>query len=59
VDPLTIVKLVQSGPNRYKLEGANALRFVEGSETPEERIEVVDALLKRLAAQSIKQDTGS
>jgi transcription-repair coupling factor (superfamily II helicase) len=59
VDPLTIVKLVQSGPNRYKLEGANALRFVEGSETPEERIEVVEALLKRLAAQSIKQDTGS
>ncbi|WP_290538127.1 transcription-repair coupling factor [Alcanivorax sp.] len=59
VDPLTIVKLVQSGPNRFKLEGANALRFVESSETPEERIQVVDALLKRLSAQSIKQDTGS
>ena len=59
VDPLTIVKLVQSGPNRFKLEGANALRFVEGSDTPEERIQVVDALLKRLSAQSIKQDTNS
>jgi len=59
VDPLTIVKLVQSGPNRFKLEGANALRFVEGSDSAEERIQVVDALLKRLSAQSIKQDTGS
>ena len=56
VDPLTIVKLVQSGPNRFKLEGANALRFVEDSETPEERIQVVQELLKRLAAQSIKAD---
>ena len=56
VDPLTIVKLVQSGPNRFKLEGANALRFVEDSETPEERIKVVQELLKRLAAQSIKPD---
>ena len=54
VDPLTIVKLVQSGPNRFKLEGANALRFVEDSETPEERIQVVQELLARLAAQSIQ-----
>ena len=54
MDPLTIVKLVQSGPNRFKLEGANALRFVEDSETPEERIQVVQELLTRLAAQSIQ-----
>lgn len=54
VDPLTIVKLVQSGPNRYKLEGANMLRFVEDSEMPEERIEVVRKLLTQLSAQSIQ-----
>jgi len=59
VDPLTIVKLVQSGPNRFKLEGANALRFVEDSETPEERIQVVQELLTRLAAQSIKTGSAS
>ena len=55
VDPLTIVKLVQSGPNRFKLEGANILRFVEDSDDAQQRIEVVHGLLQRLSAQSIKK----
>ena len=49
VDPLTIVKLVQSGPNLYKLEGASTLRFELESETAAERFEVVEGVLARLA----------
>ncbi|UWN48453.1 Transcription-repair-coupling factor [Alcanivorax sp. ALC70] len=49
VDPLTIVKLVQSGPNLYKLEGASTLRFELESETAAERFEVVEGVLGRLA----------
>ena len=49
VDPLTIVKLVQSGPNIYKLEGASTLRFELESENAAERIEVVAGVLERLS----------
>ncbi|MEP5052815.1 MAG: TRCF domain-containing protein, partial [Alloalcanivorax venustensis] len=52
VDPLTIVKLVQSGPNVYKLEGASTLRFELESETAAERIQVVSEVLERLSGSS-------
>jgi transcription-repair coupling factor (superfamily II helicase) len=52
VDPLTIVKLVQSGPNVYKLEGASTLRFELESETAQERIEVVGEVLNRLSGSN-------
>ncbi|HCM64797.1 MAG TPA: transcription-repair coupling factor, partial [Alcanivorax sp.] len=52
VDPLTIVKLVQSGPNVYKLEGASTLRFELESETAQERIEVVEEVLNRLSGSN-------
>lgn len=53
VAPLTIVKLVQSGPNRYKLEGANVLRFKLESDTPTERIDLTDRLLAHLAGEGV------
>ncbi|AJD48435.1 transcription-repair coupling factor [Isoalcanivorax pacificus W11-5] len=49
IDPLRLVKLVQSGPNRYKLQGASALRFSVDAETGEERFAEVEALLDKLA----------
>ncbi|GAA5116927.1 transcription-repair coupling factor [Alloalcanivorax gelatiniphagus] len=56
VDPLTIVKLVQSGPNLYKLEGASTLRFSLESETAGERIGVVEQVLERLSGGGGRRD---
>ena len=49
VDPLTIVKLIQGEPARYRLEGATLLRFTSPMSRPEERFNAVEALLERLA----------
>lgn len=48
VDPLQIVKLVQSQPRIYKLEGANQLKFTMDLESMEKRIEAVIELLEYL-----------
>ena len=48
VDPLTLVKMVQTQPQRYKLEGATYLRFVEKMDTADHRIQTVHQLLERL-----------
>src|SRR5690606_10714063 len=49
IDPLRLVKLVQSGPNRYKLQGASALRFSVDAKTGDARFAEVEALLDKLA----------
>ncbi len=49
VDPLTVVKLMQNAPNRYRLEGAHTLRFQLPSETADERVQLVEQLLEHLA----------
>ncbi len=48
VDPLTIVQLVQSQPQTYRLEGADKLRFTLELENHDERIEAVNTLINRL-----------
>ena len=48
VDPLTLVKLVQTQPTVYKLEGATALRFNQVMTQPEARFQALEALLARL-----------
>ena len=50
VEPLTIVKLVQSAPNTYKLEGANKLKFNLPMETTEQRLHQVSELMTKLAS---------
>lgn len=45
VDPLQIVKLVQSQPRIYKLEGANQLKFALEMETTEKRLSTINDLL--------------
>ncbi|MBX9753320.1 MAG: transcription-repair coupling factor, partial [Pseudomonadaceae bacterium] len=49
VEPLTLIKLIQGQPNRYKFEGATQFKFQIPMERPEERFNVVEALLERLA----------
>ncbi|MBZ2188043.1 transcription-repair coupling factor [Alcanivorax sp. JB21] len=48
IDPLRLVKLVQSGPNRYRLQGASMLRFTLEADTEEERFVAVESLLDNL-----------
>ncbi|MBM7060971.1 transcription-repair coupling factor [Pseudomonas sp. UL073] len=52
VDPLTLIKLIQSQPKRYKFEGATLFRFLVPMERPEERFNHVEAFFERLALQS-------
>ncbi|MCQ4275280.1 transcription-repair coupling factor [Stutzerimonas degradans] len=49
VDPLVLIKLIQSQPNRYKFEGATMFKFQVPMERPEERFNTLEALLERLA----------
>lgn len=48
VDPLTIIKLVQSQPQHYRLDGANQLKFMFDMETPDERLKSVHLILDKL-----------
>ena len=48
VHPLTIVKMVQNQPQRYQLQGATYLKFVEANESIEERFQIVQQLIEQL-----------
>ncbi|MET1080257.1 MAG: transcription-repair coupling factor [Pseudomonas sp.] len=48
VDPLTLIKLIQSQPNRYRFEGATHFKFQVPMERPEERFNTLEALFERL-----------
>ncbi|MEW5248446.1 transcription-repair coupling factor [Microbulbifer discodermiae] len=49
VDPLTLVKLVQTQPGRYQLAGANQLNFSLDEGGAEQRLEEVSGVLEQLA----------
>ncbi len=48
VDPLVLVKMIQTQPNRYRLEGATLFKFQVPMERAEERFNTLEALLERL-----------
>ncbi len=52
VDPLSIVKLVQQEPQRYKMDGADSLQFTFDMERYDDRIETLKQLLNRLIESS-------
>ena len=52
VDPMTLVRIVQSDPRCYRLEAGNQLRFEAALLTAEERIAFVGAVLEQLAPQA-------
>jgi transcription-repair coupling factor (superfamily II helicase) len=52
VDPLALVKLVQSDPRGYRLTGANRLRFERALEDAAERQQYLDSLLQIFANDS-------
>ncbi|SDZ79297.1 transcription-repair coupling factor [Microbulbifer marinus] len=49
VDPLTLVKMVQTEPGRYQLAGANQLNFSLDEDGPDQRLQQVAGVLERLA----------
>ncbi|MFV0276094.1 MAG: transcription-repair coupling factor, partial [Parahaliea sp.] len=52
VNPLSLVKLVQSDPTGYQLAGATRLRFMAELEQPEQRRQFAEQLLATLAADA-------
>jgi transcription-repair coupling factor (superfamily II helicase) len=52
VDPMQILKLIQTQPQHYKLDGQDKLRFIFPMEQPKERLEVVTRLLASLSQKS-------
>lgn len=50
VDPLTIVKMVQTQPQKYRLEGASHLKFSLDMDNNDSRIQRVTELLQQLSA---------
>ncbi|WP_028693750.1 transcription-repair coupling factor [Pseudomonas cremoricolorata] len=48
VDPLTLIKLIQGQPKRYKFEGATQFRFLVPMERADERFSTLEALFERL-----------
>ncbi|TDV67823.1 transcription-repair coupling factor [Pseudomonas sp. LP_7_YM] len=55
VDPLTLIKLIQGQPARYKFEGATLFKFMVPMERPEERFNTIEALLERLTPPPSKK----
>ncbi|MBD8123175.1 transcription-repair coupling factor [Pseudomonas lutea] len=55
VDPLTLIKLIQGQPKRYKFEGATLFKFMVPMERPDERFTTLEALFERLTPQSSKK----
>ena len=49
VDPLTLIKLIQAQPKRYKFEGATVFKIQVPMERAEERFNTLEALFERLA----------
>jgi len=51
VDPLSLVKMVQSQPQYYSLDGADALKFKADMESTEDRFNTISTLLEKLTPE--------
>ncbi len=49
VDPMLIIKLIQSNPQQFRLEGSSILKYIDTMETPEQRFKATETLLGWLA----------
>ena len=48
IDPIVIIKLIQSEPHLYTLEGSSVLKYSGNMEKSEERFKILETLLDRL-----------
>ena len=51
VDPLVLIRLIQSNPKRYRLDGGSIFRFSAPMGAPELRINTIEALIDQLEHQ--------
>src|SRR5690606_17608052 len=58
VDPMALIKLIQTQPKRYKFEGATVCNVQVPIERPDERFNTLEALLERLATAECRNATG-
>ena len=49
VDPLVLVKMVQTQPQHYGLEGGNRLKFKLDMQAPEQRFQALERLLQQIS----------
>ncbi len=49
VDPIRLIKLIQSQPKHYRFEGATVFKFNVPMDNPEQRFATIEALLNQLA----------
>lgn len=49
VDPMKLIKLIQSQPKHYRFEGATTFKFNVPMDEPEQRFATIEALLTQLA----------
>jgi transcription-repair coupling factor (superfamily II helicase) len=49
VDPMRLIKLIQSQPKHYRFEGATVFKFNVPMDNPEQRFATIEALLAQLA----------
>lgn len=54
IDPLTLIKLIQTQPNRYKLDGADRVKFFMPMPDTISRLETIEKLLDMLALPPTK-----
>ncbi|MFM8444982.1 MAG: transcription-repair coupling factor [Methylococcus sp.] len=52
VDPMIVIRLIQTQPQAYTLEGPEKLRFTARLETPQARVEFVERLIETLGGES-------
>ena len=50
IDPMTIIKLIQSQPGSFRLEGSNILKYNGLMETHDERFKTIEYVLDQLAS---------
>ncbi|MGJ8693111.1 MAG: transcription-repair coupling factor [Thalassotalea sp.] len=48
VDPMMIIGLIQKQPTVYKMEGANKLKFVKATDSHEQRLSLITAMISDL-----------
>jgi transcription-repair coupling factor (superfamily II helicase) len=53
IEPLKLLKLIESEPKRYRLDGPYKLRFGWQLEAPEQRLPAIEKLLRRLAPANL------
>ena len=51
VDPMVIIKLIQSNPATFRLEGSSVFKYIGTMATPEQRFNSTEAVLRQLLDQ--------